>query len=356
MHRDSRLQVIDRIRALTTTRPLRILSLCSDHERVTVRARLRSLLSGHVSLVAGPGSAACVCPDDLVYQAIAIALRHPATVLADDTLMRVRVAGVDSGPASLQEAAAAGADVRLINSPVEAQLVADADRSRDVVLFMAGFETLLAPLAGMLLEGVPDNLSLLLCGRSAEPLVDDMLGRSDADIDGLLLPGNRCAVTGLGGWAGIVQRHHCAAAVAGYTVPALLSGIEAIADEVSRGEAHITNCYRAIARPEGDPVAIDHFERLYERRGGRWRGLGAIDDSAFVLRRAYDVLNADHRFPDYRSELAGRTSDLPKGCECANVLVARRSPRDCTLYGADCTPESPRGPCMAASNGTCALQ
>lgn len=356
MHRDSRLQVIDRIRARSSARPLRILSLCSDHERVTVHARLRSLLSGHVTLLAGPGAAACVCPDEEVYQAISIALRHPVTVLTDDTLFRVRVAGVDTGPKSLQEAADAGADVRLINSPIEALVEADADRSRAVVLFLAGFETLLAPLAGMLLEGVPENLSLLLCGRSAEPLVDSMLARDDADVDGLLLPGNRCAVTGLAGWQDIVLRHRCAAAVAGYTVPALLAGIEAIADQVSRGEARISNCYRALARPEGDPLAIDHFQRLYERRGGEWRGLGAIDGSAFVLRRAYDTLNADRRFPDYRYELAGRTSDLPKGCECANVIVARRSPRDCMLYGADCTPESPQGPCMAASDGTCALQ
>ena len=59
---------------------------------------------------------------------------------------------------------AAGADIRPIASPREAVAIANEDPGRSVVFFAAGFETTTAPVAAMLVEGVPGNLFLLLSG------------------------------------------------------------------------------------------------------------------------------------------------------------------------------------------------
>ena len=45
----------------------------------------------------------------------------------------------------------------------------------DIAFFAAGFETTTAPVAAMLVEGVPDNLSLLLSGRLTWPAVAMLL-------------------------------------------------------------------------------------------------------------------------------------------------------------------------------------
>ena len=44
----------------------------------------------------------------------------------------------------------------------------------------------------------------------------------------------------------------------------------------------------------------------------------------------------------------------PPGCRCADVIQGKTIPPDCALFSTQCTPESPVGPCMVSSEGTCA--
>ena len=41
-------------------------------------------------------------------------------------------------------------------------------------------------------------------------------------------------------------------------------------------------------------------------------------------------------------------------CECGAILRGAKRPRDCKLFGAACTPETPMGACMVSSEGSCA--
>ena len=71
----------------------------------------------------------------------------------------------------------------------------------------------LVPLAAMVLQGLPDNLSILLCGRRVEPLITQLLAQDDPGFDALLLPGNRCALTGTQGWQTLLAGRGLPAAV-----------------------------------------------------------------------------------------------------------------------------------------------
>jgi hydrogenase expression/formation protein HypD len=44
----------------------------------------------------------------------------------------------------------------------------------------------------------------------------------------------------------------------------------------------------------------------------------------------------------------------PPGCLCGSVIQGKAAPPECALFGGKCTPESPVGPCMVSSEGTCA--
>jgi hydrogenase expression/formation protein HypD len=225
-----------------------------------------------------------------------------------------------------------------------------------MVCFVAGFETLLAPLAGMILEGVPDNLTFLLSGRRADPLVARLLEQQDLPIDGLILPGNRCSLTGTGEWESLVQRNGIPAAVAGYTVSGVLAAILAVLQQAHGGAAYVDNCYRPLVKPDGNPLARDKLFTVFDIGKGQWRGIGEIADSGFVLRPAYDSINAEHHYPDYRGAMPRDRVDMPKGCDCASVMTGRMGPSDCGLFAIRCTPMLPVGPCMASEDGPCFLQ
>lgn len=336
--------------------PVSIMNLCSDQERAIGVSRLRQALPDRVNLVAGPGCVASICPQADVFQAIQLAVRHPVTLLVADNMLHLPVDRRLGGPTTLAAARRAGADVRTISAPVEALVRARGEPTREMVLFVAGFETLLAPLAGMIVEGLPDNLSVMVCGRRVEPLLEQRLRRGSAPrLDALLLPGNRCAVTGTRAWERLSGEHELPAAVAGYTAWGILDAIHALLQQHCRGEARVDNCYRAWVRPDGNPVARDQLERVFQVIDGGWRGLGSIRSSAFRLRHSYRTFDADQRFPDYRMERSAPPRDLPAGCECAAVVLGRKSPADCLRFERDCRRAAPQGPCMASEDGPCHL-
>ena len=344
------------IEALPLARSVRIFNLCGDQERVIVLSGMRRAMPRKVELVSGPGCAASICPEADVYQALRLTECHPLTLLVGENLLRLPLNRDVGGRRSLLDAQQHGADVRVVSAPVQAVMVARAEPERDVVFFVAGFESLLAPLAGVVLEGMPDNLSILLCGRRVEPLVEQVLNGEAADIDALLLPGNRCAVTGTQGWERVSADYRRPAAVAGYTYSNILSAVHAVLQQHCNGEARVDNFYRGLVRPDGNPLARDQIDRVFELVSGDWRGLGEVQGTAFRMRRTYDVFNADRRFPDYRGELISEAGGMPDGCECAAVALGRKLPLDCPLFLVRCTPQQPYGPCMASDDGACYLQ
>lgn len=349
-------EVLADIATLPLSGEFRLLSFCGDQERVIAMSEMRSMLPPQVQLISGPGCPASVCPEGDIFQAIRIAEQHDVTLLTTENLMRLPVQRSDGGPTSLEQVLQAGADIRVIEFPVQAFVAAASEPARQMVCFLAGFETLLAPLAGMILEGVPANLVLLLSGRRADPLVARLLEQQDLPIDGLILPGNRCSLTGTGDWESLVQRNNVPAAVAGYTVSGVLAAVFAVLRQVCDGTARVDNCYRPLVTPGGNPLARDHLFRVFDAGRGQWRGIGEIADSAFSLRHAYAPVNADKRYPDYRGEMPDGRTDMPKGCDCGSVMTGQKGPSDCGLFAIRCTPLLPVGPCMASEDGPCFLQ
>ncbi len=71
----------------------------------------------------------------------------------------------------------------------------------------------------MLVEGVPDNLFVLLSGRLTWPAVAMLLDSGEAGFDALIAPGHVATVMGPEEWQFVVDRHHMPAAIAGFTTP-----------------------------------------------------------------------------------------------------------------------------------------
>ena len=141
---------LEALQGLGLDAPARIMNVCGGHERSISMAGLRTVIPDNIELVPGPGCPVCICPEEDVYEAIQIALNEDVTLVAFGDMLRVPVNVPRREPRSLEQARAAGADIRPIASPTEAVRLARQDLSRNVVFFAAGFETTTAPVAAML--------------------------------------------------------------------------------------------------------------------------------------------------------------------------------------------------------------
>jgi hydrogenase expression/formation protein HypD len=346
---------LERIRALPLDGRVRIMNVCGGHERSITMAGLRGALPKQIELIPGPGCPVCVCPEEDVYQAIQLALNEKVILVAFGDMLRVPVNAPKKDARSLEQAKAMGADIRPIASPVEAVRIAKAHPDKPVVFFAAGFETTTAPVAGMLREGVPDNLFVLLSGRLTWPAVAMLLDSEQPGFDALVAPGHVSTVMGTEEWRFVIERHGIPTAVAGFTPESLLAAFYSVLRQRLEGRRFLDNCYPEVAQPEGNPTARRWLEETMEIVDASWRGVGIIPKSGFALREQLAAHDARRRFPSYDDEARKRRGQMPPGCDCARVVLGKIYPNQCILYGRACMPRHPIGPCMVSDEGACRI-
>ena len=345
---------VERIRALELPHPLKVMNVCGGHERSVTMSGMRSVLPSDIEIVPGPGCPVCVCPEEDIYQAIQLALRENVTLVTFGDMLRVPVNAPKSEPRSLVEARAAGADIRPIASPLEARRIAQ-QGDRPVVFFAAGFETTTAPVASLICEGVPDNLTFLLSARLTWPAVAMLLESGEPGFDALIAPGHVATVMGPEEWEFVPEKHGIPAAVAAFTTESLLAATWSVLRQKAEGRCFLDNCYQSLVRPGGNPVAREQMQQVLEVVDANWRGIGTIASSGLSLRSAYARLDARLQFPDYNQADRRRMGEMPPGCDCAQVVLGRIYPNQCRLFGRGCDPRHPVGPCMVSDEGACRI-
>ncbi len=348
-------QWLDALRDVGLQEPVRIMNVCGGHERSISVAGLRTAIPGNIELIPGPGCPVCICPEEDVYEAIQIALNEDVTLVAFGDMLRVPVNVPKREARSLEQAKAAGADIRPIASPTEAVRIAESDPQREVVFFAAGFETTMAPVAAMLAEGAPDNLLVLLSGRLTWPAVAMLLESEAPGFDALVAPGHVSTVMGPEEWQFVVDEHDIPAAVAGFTADTLLAAMYSVVEQLSSGRRSLDNCYPQVVRPGGNAIARNQLATVMDVVDANWRGVGVIPDSGFALKEAYAGHDARKVFRSYADDSRKRVGEMPPGCDCARVVLGKIYPNECRLYGLACTPRKPVGPCMVSDEGACRI-
>jgi hydrogenase expression/formation protein HypD len=331
------------------------MNVCGGHERSITTAGLRAALPRQIELIPGPGCPVCICPEEDIYQAIQLALTKNLILAAFGDMLRVPVNVPKGEVRSLDQAHAAGGDVRAVASPIEVLSIAESNPDREVVFFAAGFETTIAPVASLLVQGIPDNLSILLSGRLTWPAVAMLLESGTPGFDALIAPGHVSTVMGSQEWDFVAEKYRIPAAVAGFNAESLLAAFYSVLRQRVENRPFLDNCYPEVVKPAGNPTARQHLEQTMAIYDANWRGIGSIPGSGFALREAYASHDARQRFPDLDSGERRRVGEMPPGCDCAKVVLGRIYPDACRLYGSACTPRFPVGPCMVSDEGACRI-
>ena len=262
---------LKQIHKLPLTARVRIMNVCGGHERSIIMAGLRKVLPEQVELIPGPGCPVCICPEEDVYEAIQLALNEDIILLAFGDMLRVPVNAPKREARTLEQARSQGADIRPIASPLDAVRIA---KQTQIVFFAAGFETTTAPVAAMLAQGVPDNLSVLLSGRLTWPAVAMLLDTGEACFDTLIAPGHVSTVMGPEEWQFVVDKHQLPAAIAGFTPESLLAAMYSVLRQHSEQTPFLDNCYPQLVKPGGNRTAQKVLQQTMDVSAANWRGVG----------------------------------------------------------------------------------
>jgi hydrogenase expression/formation protein HypD len=330
-----------------STRPIQLMEFCGGHTHAIFKIGLRQLLPAHVQLRSGPGCPVCVTSARDLGRAVALA-RLPDLILATYGDM-VRVPGAHG---SLQEARADGADVRIVYSTLDALEMARRNPARSVVFLGVGFETTAPATAAALLQAEAEgiaNFSVLNLHKLTPPATRAILEAGEVQLDGVLGPGHVTTIIGADAWRFLPEQYGISCVVAGFEPLDILSGVAALVDLHEEGQTGVRNAYGRSVSSEGNRIAQQMMERVFEVSTAEWRGFGPIPASGYRLRDAYAARDAARLFP---VEIADVRE--PKGCRCGEVLRGVIEPTECALFRTACSPRTPVGACMVSSEGACA--
>ena len=260
---------------------------------------------------------------------------------------------VPGSSGTLLDAKAAGADVRMVYSPLDALRIAKQNPQRDVVFFAIGFETT-APSTALTLkraraEGVA-NFSCMCSHVTIVPPLRALLESPDLRLDGFIGPGHVSTVVGARPFEFIPADYGKPVVISGFEPLDILQSVAMILEQLASGRCEVENQYKRVVPYEGNLRALEVLAEVFELRPHfEWRGLGFISHSGLRLSDAYAELDAERRF----SVPGVRVAD-PKACQCGEVLKGVIKPWECKVFGTACTPERPIGTCMVSSEGACA--
>ena len=331
-------------------RPVRIMEVCGGHTHTIVKYGLDQLLPEQVGFIHGPGCPVCVLPKHRVDAALQLAAR-PDTILATLGDM-LRVPGTQG---SLQQARAAGCDIRVVYSPLDTLSIAQENPEQSVVYFAIGFETT-APMTALLIEQACQrqlpNLFFHINHVLIPPAMEMILSKGGCRVDAFIAPGHVSVITGSDIFTPIVRRFEKPLVISGFEPVDILASVERILRQSNHGEARVENTYSRSVTSEGNRKAQRLMERYFETRATfLWRGIGNIPDSAVQLRAEFAAMDAEVHFADYCPAPA---TEAEHGCICGEILTGEAQPRECPLFSHQCTPTNPQGSCMVSNEGACA--
>jgi hydrogenase expression/formation protein HypD len=329
-------------------RHYKLMEVCGGHTHSIYKFGIDDLLPENVELVHGPGCPVCVIPMGRVDDGIAIA--HQPGVIFTCFGDMLRIPGSDG---SLLEAKAAGADVRMVYSPLDALRIAKQNPDRDVVFFAIGFETTAPSTALTLLRARAEGVRNFFCMCNHVTIVPPLralLDSPDLRLDGFIGPGHVSTVVGARPFEFIPADYGKPLVVAGFEPLDVLQAVQMILRQLAEGRCEVENQYTRVVPYEGNTRALQVMAEVFALRPHfEWRGLGFISQSALRLSDAFADFDAELRY----SVPGVRVAD-PKACQCGEVLKGVIKPFECKVFGTACTPERPIGTCMVSPEGACA--
>jgi hydrogenase expression/formation protein HypD len=332
----------------TVTKPWRLMEVCGGQTHSIIKSGLDQLLPKQIELIHGPGCPVCVTPLELIDKALALAARPDVIFTSYGDMLRVPGSHGD-----LFSVKAAGGDVRIVYSPLDALKIAAANPDKTVVFFGIGFETT-APANAMAVvqaknQGIK-NFAMLVSHVTVPPAIRALMESPDVMVNAFLAAGHVCSIMGYWEYPPLAAKYHVPVVVTGFEPVDVARGVLMAVKQLEEGRAEVENAYERAVSLEGNAPAQAVINQVFELTDRAWRGIGVIPMSGYKLRAEYEAYDAERRFPEVQA-IATEESPL---CISGLVLQGLKKPFECPAFGKQCTPETPLGATMVSSEGACA--
>jgi len=333
--------------ARLVTKPWTLMEVCGGQTHAIVRYGVDELLPEGITLLHGPGCPVCVTPVELIDKAVQISRRNDVIFTSFGDMLRVPGTQGD-----LLSSKAAGGDVRMVYSPLDALKIAQENPQKQVVFFAVGFETT-APANAMAVYQAKkqniQNFSILVSHVLVPPAIEAILSLRGNRVQGFLAAGHVCAVVGYTEYEPLATKYQVPFVVTGFEPLDILQGIYLTVKQLEEGRAEVENQYARCVRREGNLPALQIVRDVFAIVPRKWRGIGEISQSGLGLREEYAEFDAEKRF-----DLADFTVEESSACISGQVLQGMKKPYECPAFGTICTPEHPLGATMVSTEGACA--
>lgn len=337
--------VLEKIRRVTK-HPWVIMEICGGQTHSIMQNGIDQLLPSEIELVHGPGCPVCVTSLELVDKALAIASLPNVIMCSFGDMLRVPGSGRD-----LFSIRAAGGQVKIVYSPLDAVKIAQANPDKQVVFFAVGFETTAPANLMSVLQAQSlglKNFSVLVSQVTVPPAMHAILGSPDNRVQGFLAAGHVCSVMGYHEYIPIAEKYRIPIVVTGFEPLDILNGILMTVEQLEAGTNEVQNAYTRVVSKEGNLPAQALIKKVYMQCDRNWRGIGMIPMSGWCLRPEYAEFDAEKRFSV--ENIRTKESEV---CIAGQILQGIKKPPQCPAFGTLCTPESPLGATMVSSEGAC---
>lgn len=324
-----------------------LMEICGGQTHSLVKNGILDMLPKNITMVHGPGCPVCVTSVGVIDEAIYLAEKNDTILCSFGDMLRV-----PGSQKSLLEAKAAGADIRILYSPLEAVDLAEKNPEKEVVFFAVGFETTAPANALSILHAAGKhihNYSILTSHVLVPPAMEAILSDPANKIDGFLAAGHVCTIMGLEEYYPIAEKYRIPIVVTGFEPVDLLQGILMAVKQLESGRYEVENQYSRNVQAAGNPMARNTIETVFAVEDRTWRGIGSIPNSGFEVNELYKHYNARWKF----------AMDLPAvrenpDCISGDIMKGLKKPFQCPNFGTHCRPETPLGAPMVSSEGACA--
>ena len=320
--------------------PVSIMEVCGSHTDAIGKYSIREILPNNVRLVSGPGCPVCVTDTDYIDRAVLLSKKNNIILCSFGDLIKVR---------GSEEKLTAGNNVRIVLSPFECIEIARQHPEKEIVFLSIGFETT-TPITALTVIKAKQmnikNLSFFVSNKTMPDILKYLMNLK-TDVQAFLFPGNVSVIEGCEFYRNFCNQYNIKGAITGFEPIDILSAIVFILYKTDL----FVNLYKRFVTEKGNENSKTLVREIFSPCDTFLREIGVVKNAGLKLNEKYADLDANIRF-----DLNYNIPDIKKHktCLCGEIMLGRKTPADCPLFGKNCTPLNAVGPCMVSEEGSCA--
>jgi hydrogenase expression/formation protein HypD len=271
-----------------------LMEVCGTHTVAIFKSGIKSILPENVKLISGPGCPVCVTPNEYMDRAIALCRLEDVTLTTFGDMMRV-----PGSSSSLEKEKSKGKDIKVVYSSLDALKIARENPDKKVIFLGVGFETTAPTIASVIRDAETKktkNFFVLSAHKLIPPALRFLAQSKDLKVDGFICPGHVSTIIGTKPYEFLASEFNIPGVISGFEPLDLLQSVYILLKQIKDKDTSIYNQYSRAVREDGNKLALNLMDEVFEKEDSAWRGIGIIPESGLKIKKEYGEFDAKKGF------------------------------------------------------------